>query len=320
MTLETFTLQEKNRFLQGFFFVGIVWPVLSILILWSNDLELSPYVIVWLFMGYLYFMGVLYYFSRRNQPSRIHVQGSRLLLEMSEGNTELDIVANQVHFHVTYIGGKNSHVRYELWYRAGKKIEVFSLAYFDYKDANRLNLYLGQFSYEADEEWENVPVFDPQGVRRDVGIGFFAGLAVLVYILLPGSRKYVSLNPWILFLCLLGLVLVYMLVQYIVDRRSIPKSLVFEENALVIDGHRFVLSNLKLARIRGLEKGPLILLLVDQEEKNYRFYLGFDAFHRQEGHPDVYRSATLLEKQFRKYYYDGHLADLELVYWNEIPS
>lgn len=323
MKLETFTIKESYRFLLTYGLVGIVAPAVYAFVFWPSDGQFSPYIIVF---SFLFYMGVVYYFWRRRSPSRIHVEGSRLLLKTLKGDKELDIVADQVRFHVAFVRirsiisrRRRSSLRYELRYGSDKEERVIFLNYFAYKDANRLNLYLGQFSYEADKEWEVFPIFDLQESVRSQRAGMFIGAVILVAVFLPFFMKLGFPVEWVFLFLLMVVVLYFLLFLCLRPQRKIPKSLVFEEEALVIDGHRFVLSNLKLARIAGLKRGALGLLLVDQEGKKYRFYLGFDSLRNKEGYP-AYPPEELLEKQFRKYYYDGHLADLELVYWNEITT
>lgn len=319
MTGKKWTMTGHEVEMKILLMLTVLNPVVFSLYLWYQGTLLEMYWVVLLVTLLPLFWWLIFRFVLNKRDGTLVLDGSSLEIEMGSRRERLDIIKNQVHLEVTVSrrGGSGFPV-YDLHYwKRQKGPQTIRLEGFATKDLQRLDLYLGQFSYDVTAS-KGISGFT---LNRKRALWDFLSLSMwhnlplylLLYFLLNQIRKTVFvLEDWEVGLYFLtgGLGLFFLLRNYL----QLPNNFEVREEGFCIDGEEISFGELAEVRVSGLDRERRqtkhVTLLFQTGQKRH-YYLGVTAL-MIEGKATSLSLSLALDQYFRGLYYQGKIERLTL--------
>lgn len=319
MTTEKWTMTGQAVDVKILLMLTVLNPIVFSLYLWYEGNLRETYWAVILLTALPLFWWLVLRFVFKQRDRTLTIEGTTLEMKTSSGRESLDIVKNRVRLEVRVSRGRGSGFPvYDLHYwKRQKGPQTIRLAGFATKELQRLDLYLGQFSYNpAISKTINGFTLNRKRAFWDffsLSIWKNLALCLLLYFLLNPVRKAVSaMEDWEVGLYFLigGLGLFLLLRNYL----QLPKTFEVGEDGFCINGKEVSFDELAEVRWRGLDRESrqtkhVTLILKTGEKRQY--YLGVTAL-MMTGKEASLSLPLALDQYFRGLYYQGKLAQVSL--------
>lgn len=319
MTREKWTITGQAVDTKILLMLTVLNPIVFSLYLWYQGNLRETYWAVILLTALPLFWWLVFRFVFKQRDRTLTIEGSSLEIETKAGREILDIVKNRVRLEVRVSRGRGSGFPvYDLHYwKQRKGPQTIRLGGFATKELQRLDLYLGQFSYDPSVS-KAISGFVLN--RKRAFWNFFSlsiwknlALCLLLYFLLNPVRKAILTmdDAEVGFYFLMGGLGLFLILR---NYLQLPKTFEIREDGFFINGEEIAFDEVAEARWRGLDRESrqtkhLTLVLKTGEKRQY--YLGVTAL-MMTGKERSLSLPLALDQYFRGLYYQGKLAQVSL--------